>query len=84
MGSRNIIPNAHILPSESRRDTTWRRRAHLGGGVGLHAGINRVLKGLGRIVPSGSGVIGVQRWSHKWVSGIFGVDQVIARVSEQI
>jgi hypothetical protein len=34
-----------------------------------------VLNGLGRIVPSGSGVVGVHRWSRRWVSGIAGVDR---------
>jgi hypothetical protein len=75
LGGRNVVPNARILPSESRRDTTWRRRARLGRGVGLRARINGVLKGLGRIVPSGSSIIGVQQWSQRWVSRIVGIDR---------
>ena len=82
MGGRNAIPNAHILPSESRSDTTWRRCARLSGGVGLCARMKGVLNGLGSIVPSGSGVVGVQWWSQRWVSGIMGIDWAIAGVSE--
>ena len=82
MGSRNAVPNAHILPSESRSDTTWRRHARPGGGVGLHAGINGVLNRLGSIVPSRSGIVGVQWWSQRWVSGIIGVEQAVRGVSE--
>jgi hypothetical protein len=63
LGGRNVVLNAHILPSESRRDTTWRRRACLGRGVGLRARINGVLKGLGKMVLSGSRVASVQWWS---------------------
>jgi hypothetical protein len=84
LGGRNAIPNVCILPLESRSNTTWRRHARLGGGVRLHAGINRVLNRLGSIVPSRSSVVGVQQWSQRWVSGIMGVDWAVARVSEQM
>ena len=82
MGGRNAIPNAHILPSESRRDTTYRRCTGLSGGVGLHARINGVLSGLGSMVPSGSSMVGVQWWSQRWVLGIMGVDRAITGVSK--
>ena len=73
MGSRNVVPNARILPCESRSATTCRRGAQLGRGVGLCIGIYGVLRGLGIIVPSGSGVVGVHRWSLMQVLGISGV-----------
>ena len=72
MGGRNVVPNACILPYESRSVTTCRRGARLGCGVGLHARIYEVLNGLGIIMPSGSGVIGIHQWSRRWVSGIIG------------
>ena len=74
MGSRKAVPNVCILPLESRRDTTCRRCAHLGGSVGVCAGMNGVLNRLGTIVPSGSGISSVYQWSLRWVSGIMGVD----------
>jgi hypothetical protein len=83
LAGRKAIPNACILPLESRSDTTWRRRARLSGGVGHRARINGVLSGLGSMVPSGSGVVGVQWWSCRWLSGIMGVDRVVAGVSER-
>ena len=74
LGRRNVVPNARILLCESRSKTTCRRGALLGLGVGLHVGRYGILNGLERIVPSGSGVVGVHRWSRRWVSGIIGVD----------
>jgi hypothetical protein len=74
LGGRKVVPNARVLPCESRSSTTCSRGALLGLGIGLHIGRYSVLKGLGRIVPSRSGVVGVHRWSHRWVSGIMGVD----------
>jgi hypothetical protein len=75
LGGRKVVPNARVLPCESRSKTTCSRGALLGLGVGLRVSRYGVLNGLGRIVPSGSGVVGVHRWSHRWVSGITGVDQ---------
>jgi hypothetical protein len=75
LGGRKVIPNARVLLCESRSKTTCSRGALLGLGVGLRVGRYGVLSGLGRIVPSGSGVVGVHRWSHRWVSGIMGVDR---------
>jgi hypothetical protein len=75
LGGRNVVPNACILPCESRSKTTCSRGALLGLGVGLCVGRYGVLSGLGRIVPSGSGVVGIHRWSCRWVSGITGVDR---------
>ena len=82
MGGRNAVPNVCILPSESRSNTTW-RCTHLSGGVGLRARINGMLNGLGSIVSSGSSVVGVQRWSRRWVSGIMGVEWFVVGVSER-
>ena len=82
LGGRCVIPNACVLLCESRSKTTCRRGALCGLGVGLRARIYRVLNGLGRIVPSGSGVVGVHRWSHRWVSGIMGVDRAGVGLSE--
>ena len=77
MGGRKAVPNTHILPSESRRDTTCRRHACLGGGVGLHARKNGVLNGLRTIVPFRSGIVGIHWWSLRWVSGMMGVDWAV-------
>jgi hypothetical protein len=74
LGGRNVVPNARVLPCESRSKTTCSRGALLGLGVGLHVGRYGILNGLGRIVPSRSGVVGIHRWSRRWVSGITGVD----------
>jgi hypothetical protein len=82
LASRNAVPNVRILPSESRSDTTWRRCTHLSGGVGLRARINGVLNMLGSIVPSGSGIVGIQWWFQRWVSGIIGVEWAVIGVSE--
>ena len=84
MGGRNVVPNMCILPCESRSATTCRRGAQLSHGVGLRARIYGVLKGLGIIVPSGSRVVGVHQWSHRWVSGIIGVDQAGVGLSERM
>jgi hypothetical protein len=84
LGGRNVVPNACILPCESRSKTTCRRGMRFGHGVGLHAGIYGVLNGLGRIVTSGSGVVGVHRWSCRWVSGIIGVDWASVGLSEHM
>ena len=84
LGGRNVVPNACVLPCESRSKTTCRRGVQFGCGVGLHAGIYGVLNGLGRIVPSRSGVVGVYRWSRRWVSGIIGVDWASVGLSERI
>jgi hypothetical protein len=84
LGGRNVVPNARILPCESRSTTTCRRGAQLGRGVGLHARIYGVLNGLGIIVPSGSRVIGVHQWSRRWVSGIIGVDWAGVRLCEHM
>jgi hypothetical protein len=75
LGGRKVVPNACILPCESRSIVTCSRGALLGLGVGLCVGRYGVLSGLGRMVPSGSGVVGVHRWSRRWVSGITGVDR---------
>ena len=75
LGGRKVVPNARVLPCESRSKTTCSRGALLGLGVGLCVGRYGVLNGLGRIVPSGSGVVGVHQWSRRWVSGITGVDR---------
>jgi hypothetical protein len=75
LGGRKVVSNAHVLLCESRSKTTCSRGALLGLGVGLRVGRYGVLNGLGRIVPSGSGVVGVHRWSRRWVSGITGVDR---------
>jgi hypothetical protein len=75
LGGRKVVPNVRVLPPESRSSTTCSRGALLGLGVGLRVGRYGVLNGLGRIVPSGSGVVGVHRWSRRWVSGISGVDR---------
>ena len=83
MGGRNVVPNVHRVPCESRSATTCRRDPRLGRGVRLHAGIYGVLNGLGIIMPSGSRVVGVQWWSHRWVSGIVGVDQAGVRVGKR-
>jgi hypothetical protein len=82
LGGRNVVPNACILPCESRSIVTWSRGTLLGLGVGLHVGRYGVLSGFGRIVPSGSRVVGVHRWSLRWVSGIIGVDRAGVGVSE--
>ena len=39
LGGRNVVPNARVLPSESRSSTTCRRGARFGRGVGLRAGM---------------------------------------------
>ena len=83
LGGRNVVPNARILPCESRSKATCRRGAWLGRGVGLRVRIYGVLNGLGRIVPSGSGVVGVHQWSRRWVSGITGVDRAGVGLSER-
>ena len=83
LGGRKAVPNACILPSESRRDTTCRRCAHLSGGVGLCAGINGVLNRFRTIVPYGSGVAGIHWCSQRWVSGIIGVYWAVTGISEQ-
>jgi hypothetical protein len=83
LGGRNVIPNARILPCESRSKTTCSRGAWLGLGVGLRARMYGVLNGLGRIVPSRSGVVGIHQWSRRWVSGIVGIDWAGVRLSEQ-
>jgi hypothetical protein len=83
LGGRKVVPNAHVLLCESRSKTTCSRGTLLGLGVGLHIGRYGVLNGLGRIVPSGSGVVGVHRWSRRWVLGIIGVDQAGVRLSER-
>jgi hypothetical protein len=75
LGGRKVVPNARVLPCESRSKTTCSRGALLGLRVGLRIGWYGVLNGLGRIVPSGSGVVGVHQWSRRWVSGITGVDR---------
>ena len=75
LGGRNVVPNARVLPCESRSRMTCRRGAWLGLGVRLRVGMYGVLNGLGRIVPSGSRVVGVHWWSRRWVSGIIGVDR---------
>ena len=82
LGRRKVVPNACILPCESRRATTCRRGARLGRGIRLHTGIYGVLSGLDIMVPSGSGVVGVHRWLHRWVSGIVGVDWAGVGLSE--
>ena len=82
LGGRYVIPNARILPCESRRSVTCSRGALLGLGVGLRVGRYGVLSGLGRRVPSGSRVVGVHRWSRRWVSGIVGVDLAGVGLSE--
>ena len=84
LGGRNIVPNVRILPCESRSATTCRRGARLGRGVGLRVGIYGVMSGLGIIVPSRSGVVGVHWWSCRWVSGITSVDQAGVGLSERI
>jgi hypothetical protein len=83
LAGRNAVPNACILPLESRSDTTWRRYVLLARGVGHGAGIKGVLNGLGIIVPSRSRVVGIHLWLHRWVSGIMGVKQSISGVGEQ-
>ena len=83
LGGRKVVPNARILPCESRSIATCSRGAQLGLGVGLRVGRYGVLSGLGRIVPSGSGVVGVHRWSRRWVSGIVGVDLAGVGLSER-
>jgi hypothetical protein len=83
LGGRNVLPNARILPCESRSIVTCSRGALLGLGVGLRVGRYGVLSGLGRIVPSRSGVVGVHRWSRRWVSGITGVDRAGAGLIER-
>jgi hypothetical protein len=75
LGGRKVIPNVRVLPCESRSKTTCSRGALLGLGVGLRVGRYGVLNGLGRIVPSRSGVVGIHRWSRRWVLGITGVDR---------
>jgi hypothetical protein len=82
LGGRNVIPDARILPCKSRSKTTCSRGALLGLGVGLRVGRYSVLNGLGRIVPSRSGVVGVHRWSRRWVLGIIGVDWAGVRLSD--
>jgi hypothetical protein len=77
LGGRKVIPNTRILPCESRSKMTCSRGALLGLGVGLRIGRYSVLNGLGRIVPSGSEVVGVHWWSRRWVSGNIGVDRAI-------
>jgi hypothetical protein len=74
LGRRKVVPNACILPCESRSATTCRRGVQFGCGVGLRVGMYGVLSGLERIVPSGSRVVDVHRWSCRWVLGIIGVD----------
>jgi hypothetical protein len=74
LGGRKVVPNACVLPCESRSKMTCSRGTLLGLGVGLRVSRYGVLNGLGRIVPSGSRVVGIHRWSHRWVSGIAGVD----------
>jgi hypothetical protein len=83
LGGRKVVPNARILPCESRSIVTCSRGALLGLGVGLRVGRYGVLSGLGRIVPSGSGVVGVHRWSRRWVSGIIGIDRAGVGLSER-
>jgi hypothetical protein len=75
LGGRKVVPNVRILPRESRSMVTCSRGAWLGRGVGLRVGRYGVLSRLGRIVPSGPGVVGVHQWSRRWVSGIPGVDR---------
>jgi hypothetical protein len=75
LGGRKVVPNAHVLPCESRSKTTCSRGALLGLGVGLRIGRYGVLNGLGRMVPSRSRVVGIHWWSRRWVLGIIGVDQ---------
>ena len=82
LGGRNVVPNACILPCESRSATTCSRGAWLGRGVGLRVGIYGVLSELGMIVPCGSRVVGVHRWSLRQVLGIIGIDRVGVGLSD--
>ena len=82
LGRRKVVPNAYILPCESRSATTCRRGVQFGCGVGLCVGMYGVLSGLERIVPSGSRVVDIYRWSCRWVLGIIGVDRAGVGLSE--